>query len=135
MPAFPRFHEKKVKVPSSKGSGVAAAMPEPKPAPAVFGSNPCYPATPATPKLSTLSDAPGYSATPATRPAELHLEHIMALPLRPCTSCRKLQWHDREFVRDDGTVREYRSRECDRYRKRLAEPAKACRCIHFESRY
>jgi len=86
-------------------------------------------AGPAVSTVSTLA---------ASAPADgTTLESIMAIPLRPCTTCANLNWHDREFIKDDGTVRAYRSRECDHYSKRIAkdQAVKCCRCVHHIPRY
>ena len=48
-----------------------------------------------------------------------HFEDIMALPVMPCTTCRKFQ---------PG----YRP-SCERY-KSLAQPRIGCRCVHYESK-
>ena len=43
---------------------------------------------------------------------------VMALPLHPCTDCRRLE----------------RGRFCTHYRSAMPEPRRECRCVHFEKR-
>jgi len=136
MPGFPHFHEKTKTPRVARVAGSSRLLPgEDGSAPVedirlapVESSRP-LPATPATPEVSALS-------APAT-PGGMHLEDIMALPLRPCTTCANLNWHDREFIEDDGTARSYRSRECDHYSKRIPkdQAVKCCRCVHYTPRY
>ena len=65
------------------------------------------------------------------------IEDVMALPLRPCTACKRLQWAEREYERGDGSVRTYRARVCGTYQKfgHKPDPQRVCRCIHFRSKW
>ena len=136
MAGFPHFHEK-TKTPRVAGvAGSSRVLPGEEAAVAVESSR-ALPATPATPKVPALpAPVESYLATPAT-PGGRSFESIMAIPLRPCTACANLNWHDREFIEDDGAVRSYRSRECDHYSKRIAkdQAGKCCRCVHHRPRY
>ena len=65
---------------------------------------------------------------------ELHFEDIMALPIRPCTICARLQWQEVEFEGRHGMPRTRLKHVCTYYDKSPLYPKTGCRCAHFESR-
>lgn len=100
------------------------------------------PATPATPATNATNNALCSKISGCSRPglvqpkkSELHYEDIMKLPIRPCTTCAQLEWVDRDYEREDGSIRTYRVRECQHYGKSIADPRRGCRCIRFESKW
>ena len=58
-------------------------------------------------------------------------EQFQRLPLQPCINCARLERVDKQYVGDDGNTRDYTSRECTHYNKRIPQPRRVCRCRHL----